>query len=248
MGEGGSWGRIRQIIGWHVNGLDRGDGTLLGGGNSLLHTTHIGGEGWLVTDSGWNSTEQGRHLGTGLGESENVVNEEQHILSLLVSEVLGNGQTGKGDSSSGSRGLVHLTEHESDFGVTLEVDDTGLPHLVVQIVTLSGSLTDTGEDGVTTVGLGDVVDKLLDQHGLSDTGTTEKSDLTTSGVRGEEVDDLDTGLEDFSLGGLLNELWGIGVDRGLLHTLDWASLVDGLTNDVHDSTEKRQLCSILDMC
>jgi hypothetical protein len=38
------------------------------------------------------------------------------------------------------------------------------------------------------------------------------------------------------------------VDRGLLHTLDWASLVDGLTNDVHDSTEKRQLCSILDMC
>jgi F-type H+-transporting ATPase subunit beta len=40
------------------------------------------------------TTQKGRHLGTGLGETENVVNEEQHILTLLVTEVLGNGQTG----------------------------------------------------------------------------------------------------------------------------------------------------------
>lgn len=45
-----------------------------------------------------------------MGESENVVDEEQHILSLLVSEVLGDGKTSKGDSGSGSWGLVHLTE------------------------------------------------------------------------------------------------------------------------------------------
>ena len=50
-----------------------------------------------------------KYLRTGLGESEDVVNEEQHILAFLVSEVLGNGETGKGDSGSSSWGLVHLT-------------------------------------------------------------------------------------------------------------------------------------------
>ena len=222
--------------------------------HSLLHTTHIGGKSGLVTDGGGDTTEKGGHLGTGLGESENVVNEEQHILSLLITEVLGDGKTGKSNSGSGTRGLVHLSEDygsiqgcflghsrpltKSDLGVTLKVDDTGLSHLVVQVVTLSSSLTDTGEDGVTTVSLGDVVDKLLDQDGFTDTGTTEKSNLSSTSVGGEEVDDLDTGLEDLGLGGLLDELRGVGVDGGVLDTLDRTTLVDGLTNDVHDSTER----------
>jgi hypothetical protein len=176
--------------------------------------THVGGEGGLVTDSGGDTTEKGRDLGTGLGETENVVNEEQHILSLLITEVLGDGETGKGDTGTGPRGLVHLTEHEGDLGVTLEVDDTSLAHLVVEIVTLTGTLTDTGEDRVTTVGLGNVVDELLNEHSLADTGTTEKSDLTTTRIRSEEVDDLDTGLENLGGGRLVNERRGIGVDGG----------------------------------
>lgn len=53
-------------------------------------------------------------------EPENVVNEEQHILSLLVSEVLGDRKTSKSDSGSSTGGLVHLSENESDLGVTVE--------------------------------------------------------------------------------------------------------------------------------
>merc|ERR1719359_1265685 len=105
MGESSSWGRIGQVISWDVNGLDGGNGTLLGGGNPFLHGTHIGGQGWLVTDGGGDTAEQGRDLGTGLGESENVVDEEQHILALDVTEVLGDGQAGKGDPSPGTWGL-----------------------------------------------------------------------------------------------------------------------------------------------
>lgn len=97
----------------------------------------------MVTDSGWDTSEQGRHLGTGLGESEDVVNEEEHVLTLLVTEVLGNSQTGEGNTGTGTRGLVHLSEDESDLGVTLEVDDTGLNHLVVEIVSFTRSLADT---------------------------------------------------------------------------------------------------------
>ena len=60
-------------------------------------------------------------------------------------------------------------------GVVLEVDDSRLNHLVVQVVALTGTLSHTGEDGVTTVGLGHVVDQLHDQHSLTHTGTTEQT-------------------------------------------------------------------------
>lgn len=100
------------------------------------------------------------------------------------------------------------------------LDDTGLNHLVVEIVSLSGSLSDTSEDGVTSVGLGDVVDELLDEDGLSDSGSTEKSNLSSSGVGGEEVDDLDSGLENLSGGRLVNEGGSVGVDGKVLDSLN----------------------------
>lgn len=131
--------------------------------------------------------------------------EEQHILTLLVTEVLSDGKTSKGDTGTGSGGLIHLTEHQGDLGLSLKLNDTwntsvscqfprsiehtSLLHFVVQIVTLTSTLADTGEHGVTTMGLGDVVDQLLDKHSLSDTGTSEETNLSTTGVRGEQVDD-----------------------------------------------------------
>jgi hypothetical protein len=66
-------------------------------------------------------------------------------------------KTSKSNTGAGSRGLVHLTEDKGDLGLALEVDDTSLLHLVVQIVTLTSTLADTAEHGVTTVSLSDVV-------------------------------------------------------------------------------------------
>jgi hypothetical protein len=60
------------------------------------------------------------------------------------------------------------------------------------------------------VRLGDVVDELHDEHGLADAGAAEEADLAALAVRGEEVDDLDAGLEDLDLGRLLDELGGRG--------------------------------------
>jgi hypothetical protein len=87
------------------------------------------------------------------------------------------------------------------------------------------------------VGLGDVVDKLLNEHSLADTGTTEETNLSTTGVGGEKIDDLDTSDEDLSRGGLLNELGGFGVDREALVSLDGTTLVNGVTSDVHDTAK-----------
>jgi hypothetical protein len=70
---------------------------------------------------------------------------------------------------------VHLSEDQSHLRLALELDDLGLLHLVVQIVTLTSTLSDTSEDGITTVGLGDVVDQLLNEDSLADTGTSEQT-------------------------------------------------------------------------
>ena len=61
------------------------------------------------------------------------------------------------DTGTSSRGLVHLAEDEGDLGLAVELNDTSLLHFVVQVVTLTSTLADTSEDGVTTVCLGNVV-------------------------------------------------------------------------------------------
>ena len=109
-------------------------------------------------------------------------------------------------------------------GFVLEGDDTTFNHFVVQIVTLTGSLADTGEDGVTTVGLGDVVDQLHDKHSLADTGTTEETNLTTLRVGSQQVDDLNAGDQDFGFDTHLHEFGSLGVDGGILVGVDWSTV------------------------
>lgn len=159
------------------------------------------------------------------------------VLAFLVTEVLSNGKTSKGDTGTGTRRLVHLTEHQGDLGLAIKLNDGGLLHFVVQIITLTGTLTDTAEDGVTTVSLGDVVDKLLNEDSLADTGTTEQTNLTTTGVGGKQIDDLDTSDENLGRGGLVSELRGVGVDRQELVRLDGTTLVNGVASDVDDTAE-----------
>jgi len=196
MSECSSGGGIGQIISWYIDGLYGSNGTSSGGGNTLLKGTHIGGKGGLISDSRWDTTKEGGHLRASLGESENVVDEKKHILVLLISEVLSNGETGETDTSSGTWGLVHLSVHKGGLGSwAIWLDDTGLDHFVVKIVTFTGALTDTGEHGETTVKLSDVVDKLHNKHSLADTGTTEKTNLSTLGVRSQKIDNLNTSDE-----------------------------------------------------
>jgi hypothetical protein len=87
------------------------------------------------------------------------------------------------------------------------------------------------------MGLGDVVDEFLNQHSLADTSTSEETNLSTTSVRGEEIDDLDTGLEHLSGGRLLDERRRVSVDGELLDTLNRTTLINGLANDVHDTAK-----------
>jgi hypothetical protein len=238
MGEGGGRGGIGKIISRDEHSLDGSNGSGSGSGNSFLEGTQISGEGGLVTDSGGDSTEEGRHFGAGLSESEDVINEQKHILVLFVSEVLSDGESGKSDTGSGTWGLVHLSVDEGGLGaVTLDIDDTGFNHFVVEIVTFTGSLADTSEHGVTTMSLSDIVNELHDEDGLSDTGTTEESNLSSSGVGSEEIDNLDTSNEEISTVTLLSEGRRVSVNGSVLISVNGTTLIDGLSNNIDNSTE-----------
>jgi len=109
---------------------------------------------------------------------------------------------------------------------------------VVEIVSFTGTLSDTGKDRETSVGLCDVVDELHNQDCLSDTGTSKETNLSTLDVGGEEIDDLDTRDKHLTARALLGEGGRVGVDGEELCGIDGAALVDGVSNDVQNASER----------
>ena len=172
----------------------------LGRGDPLLEPGHLGREVRLVADRGRHPAEQRGHLGAGLGEAEDVVDEEEDVAALLVAEVLGHRQAGQRDPLAGAGRLVHLAEGEGRLR-----EDARLGHLGDEVVALAAPLADAGEHGVARVLLGDVADQLLDDDGLADAGAAEDADLAALLERADQVDDLEPGLEDLDLGRLLVE-------------------------------------------
>ena len=204
----------------------------LGRGDPLLELAHLVGQGGLVAHGRGHAAEQGRHLGAGLDEAEDVVDEEQHVLVLHVPEVLGHGQGGQGDPQADARGLVHLAVDERGL-----VDDAGLLHLEPHVGALTGALADAGEHRHATVLLGDAVDHLLDDDGLAHAGAAEEADLAALHVGLEQVDHLDAGLEHLGPGLQLVEGRRVAVDLpALVDPLDGVG-VEGLAQHVEDVAE-----------
>ena len=206
---------IGQVVRGDVDGLERGDRAVLGRGDAFLQLAHFGGEGRLVTDRARRAAEQRGDFRARLREAENVVDEEEHVLVLLVAEIFGHGERAQGDAHTGAGRLVHLAVDERDLGLAQVVllDDARLGHFMVKIVALARALADAGEDGVAAVHLGDVVDQLHDDDGLADAGAAERADLAALGEGADQVDDLDAGLEHLRLGVLVEQRGGGAMDR-----------------------------------
>src|SRR5262249_2129375 len=112
-----------------------------------------------------------------------------------------------------------------------------LTHLEIEVVAFACSLSDPREDRDTTVRLGDVVDELLDEHRLADARAAEQADFAALPVGSEEVDDLDSGLENLDLARLIDERWRVFVDGRELLRLYRGTAVDGGADDVKDAAE-----------
>ena len=117
------------------------------------------------------------------------------------------------------------------------VNNTCIGHFVIQVITLTRTLTNTGEYGITAVCLSNVVDQLHDDNGLTNTRTTESANFTTLSERADKVDDLDASLKDLSFGCLVDQLWRLAMNRATLVGCDWALFVHCITSNVEDAAE-----------
>ena len=128
-----------------------------------------------------------------LRESEDVVDEEQHVLVLDVAKVLGDGKARERNARPGPRRLVHLAVHERALALAprgARLDDAGFDHLVVEVGAFARALADAGKDAEASVALGHIVDELHDKDSLADAGAAEEANLAAALVRREQVDDL----------------------------------------------------------
>ena len=172
MGERGGRRGVGEVVGGHVDRLHRRDRALLGRGDALLQRAHLGAERGLIADRGGHAAEQRGHFRARLGEAEDVVDEQEHVLAFLVAEVLGEVTPVSATRRRAPGRLVHLAEDQRGL-----LDDARLLHLVLEVVALAGALAHPGEHRDAAVLLGDVVDQLLDEHGLADAGAAEEAGL-----------------------------------------------------------------------
>jgi len=233
MCKGGSGSGVGQVIGGDVDGLHRGDGAIAGGGDTLLQSAQLVGQRGLIADSRGHTAHQSGDLRAGLHETENIVDEEQHVLVGLLAEILGHGQAGLRHPHTGSWGLIHLAEDQRGL-----VQDAGGVHLTPEVAALTGALADAGEDGVAAVLGGHVVDQLLDQDGLADACAAEQTDLAALGVGGQQVDDLDARFQNLSSGLLLCKAGGLAVDGPVRHIVHRALAVDGAAQRVEHTAQR----------
>ena len=172
-------------------------------------------------------------FGVGLHEAENIVDEEDDVLAFFVAEIFGDRDSGQRDAGARAGRLVHLAVHQRGF-----CDDARLGQLAIEVVALARALADAGKHRHAAVLLGDVVDEFENGDGLADAGAAEQTDLPAACERANQVDDLDAGLEDFGLDGLVGEGGRVAMNRHQRLALDWPALVDRISGDVHDAPER----------
>ena len=235
VGEHARRRRVGVVVGRDEDRLDRRHRALLGRRDPLLELAHLGAQRRLVADRARHAAEQRRDLGAGLDEAEDVVDEEQHVLAL-VAEVLRHRQSGEPDAQPCPGRLVHLPVDERDL-----VDHLRLLHLEPEVVPLARALADAREDGDAAVLPRDVVNQLLDEHGLADARAAEQPDLAAANEGRDQVDDLDSRLEDLDLRGKLAEAGRVAVDRPALHAVRGRLLVVDRLPDHVPEPAKRHL-------
>ncbi len=84
--------------------------------------------------------------------------------------------------------------------------------------------------------LGNVVDKLHDEHGLAYAGTAEETDFTAFAVRLEKVDDLDAGSKNLGADSKVFEFGSGLVNRAQVFAFELGKLVDSLTHNIEQTS------------
>jgi hypothetical protein len=123
-------------------------------------------------------------------EPEDVVDEEQHVLLLHVTEVLGHGQRRQGDPEAHARRLVHLAEAEGGLLEHAGLSISMRRSVPSRVRSPTPANTDTPPWFWATRRIISVMSTVLPTP-----APAEQADLAALLVGREQVDDLDAGLE-----------------------------------------------------
>jgi hypothetical protein len=116
--------------------------------------------------------------------------------------------------------------------------DLGFLHFKPQVGSFTSSLTHAGEYGVTTVGASHPSDQLLKNNRLAQPSTAEQTSFATPNERSQQIDNLDTGLEDFCVGGQFRNGWSSSVNGPVFVSGDGTTLIDRITQNIEYATER----------
>src|SRR5271170_987388 len=229
--------RVGQVVGGNIHGLKRCDGAALGRRDSLLESSHFGCQRRLVSDRARSASQQRRNLGARLGEAEDVIDEEQHILVLFIAEVLGDGEAGERDAKARPRRFVHLSVDQCDlrFVQLVGFDNARVAHLVVEVVAFARPLADTREYGDAAVELGNVIDELHDDYRLAHSRAAEGPYLAALQEWTNQIDHFDSGGQHLRRCRLVLERWRRAMNRIVLLRFDRTAFIHWIAGDIEDA-------------
>ena len=225
--------RVSQVICRYINSLYRCDRTVLGRGDTLLKSAHLCLQRRLISYCGRHTSQQSRYLRTCLSETENIINKQQYVLTALITEILCHSKSCQTYSHTCSRRLVHLTEYHGGF-----IDNSGISHLIVKVISFTGTLAYAGEYRISAVLCGDVTNQLLNQYGFAYAGAAEQTDFTTLLIGAQKVNDLDTCLQNLCLCRLFLKGRSFSVDWKIFFHLWLFFIVNGLAQHVENTPQR----------
>ena len=82
-----------------------------------------------------------------------------------------------------------------------------------------------------------VADQLLNQYRLTDSGTSEETDLTALCIRCQKIDDLNTGLKHLNDRALVFKRWRISVNHPVFLTVKAFASVECISEHVKQSAQ-----------
>ena len=126
---------------------------------------------------------------------------------LFITEIFCHSQSCLSHTHTCSRWLVHLSKYQSCL-----FQYPGFFHFSPQVITFTGTLSNTGEDGISAMLCGNVTDQFLNQYGLTYTSTTKQTNLTTLCVRCQQVNNLNTCFQHFNNRALIFKCWRFSVN------------------------------------
>jgi hypothetical protein len=226
-------GRVGKIIRGHIDGLDRGYGPGGGIADPLFQFRQFGAQGRLVPQARRQLAHESGDFHAGLDETKDIVDQEQHVLLGVITEILSHGEGCMAHAEPGPRRFIHLPENHYRA-----VQYTGRFHLPVQIFPLTAAFADAAKQADALMTADDVMNHLHDQHRFSHTGTAEQTGFPAPLQGRKDIDGLDAGKEDFRGGGPLVQRHRHLVDGPPATSSNRIVSVDGLAEHIEHPSQQ----------